>query len=263
MPAKRPVHRILNCLPSKNTEKDWTFDNAVAAKAAAPPGVIPESADLRESWWGIGDQGATGSCVGWASADGLLRWHFAKTGKIAKNERLSVRFIWMAAKETDEFLAPPTTFIEEDGTSLKAALDIARKYGAVRDATLPFRSAELFQGSTATFYAIAAQLKVASYFNLGRDLESWRRWLATQGPILARLDVDDTWMNAKATKGKLVKYKANTARGGHAVVLVGYTPDTFIVRNSWGTALWGDEGFGYASIDYARAAFTECYGVTI
>lgn len=42
------------------------------------------------------------------------------------------------------------------------------------------------------------------------------------------------------------------------VALVGYTSDRFIVRNSW-----GDKGFGYASIAYAQAAFTEAYGVTV
>ena len=45
------------------------------------------------------------------------------------------------------------------------------------------------------------------------------------------------------------------------VALVGYTPDRFIVRNSWGTG-WGDKGFGYASLAYAQDAFTEAYGVS-
>ena len=44
--------------------------------------------------------------------------------------------------------------------------------------------------------------------------------------------------------------------------MVGYTADRFIIRNSWGTG-WGDKGFGYASIPYARDAFTEAYGVTV
>jgi C1A family cysteine protease len=57
-------------------------------------------------------------------------------------------------------------------------------------------------------------------------------------------------------------YQPGTVRGGHAVALVGYTSDRFIVRNSWGTS-WGDKGSGYASLAYAQDAFTEAYGVTL
>src|SRR5215212_9819703 len=100
MPKKTIVKRILNCLPSQDTQKDWTIDNALEAGvlAAAP---LPASVDLREAWWQIGDQGSTGACVGWATADAVLRWHFVKAGRLAQNELLSPRFIWMAAKETD------------------------------------------------------------------------------------------------------------------------------------------------------------------
>src|SRR5262249_46360326 len=149
--------------------------------------------DLRESWWKIGDQGATGSCVGWATADSVLRWHFVKAGKLPKDQSLSPRFIWMASKETDTFVTLPTTFIETDGTSLKAAPDIARKFGALRDSVLPFGSGKLYQGEAQAFYALAAQLKIGSYFNLGTTQSNWRTWLATKGPIMVRLDVDATW----------------------------------------------------------------------
>ena len=128
---------------------------------------------------------------------------------------------------------------------------------------LPFASRRLYQGDANAFYAIAAQLRIASYFNLGRDLNQWRVWLANNGPILTRLDVDATWDNAKTTGGNLDVFQPGTTRGGHAVALVGYTADRFIVRNSWGRTVWGDKGFGYASVSYAREAFTECYGVSL
>jgi len=85
---------------------------------------------------------------------------------------------------------------------------------------------------------------------------------ATKGPILTRLDVDDTWQDATATKGNLDDYKADAVHGGHAVAIVGYKPGRFIVRNSWGTT-WGDKGFAYASLAYAQEAFTEAYGVEV
>jgi len=168
----------------------------------------------------------------------------------------------MASKETDQFVSQPTTFIEMEGTSLKSALDIARKFGVVPDSVLPFASGKLYPKEAQTFYALAAQLKIASYFNLGTNLGNWRMWLATKGPILTRLGVDATWDNADVTQGNLDVYKPDTVRGGHAVALVGYTKDRLIVRNSWGTT-WGDKGYGYASLEYAQAAFTEAYGVTL
>jgi len=260
--TKKAVKRILNCIPSRETERDWRIENAVGAKLMAARPAIPPSKDLRENWWKIGNQESTGACVGWATADSVLRWHFAKANWLPKDRLLSPRFIWMASKETDQFISQPTTFIETEGTSLKSALDIARKFGVVPDSVLPFASGKLYPGEAQTFYALAAQLKIASYFNLGTNLGNWRMWLATKGPILTRLGVDATWDNADATHGNLDVYKPDTVRGGHAVALVGYTRDKFIVRNSWGTT-WGDKGYGYASIEYAQAAFTETYGVTL
>jgi C1A family cysteine protease len=260
--TSKPVSKfILNCRPSKGMEQDWTPENAAEAGMLSAPAAIPASKDLRAAWWSINNQGNTGSCVGWATADSVMRWHFVKANRLTTNVKLSPRFVWMASKETDTFTTRPGTFLEQEGTSLKAALDIARKYGAVTDPILPFSGA-LYSGDPNTFYALAAQRKISSYFNLGRVLSVWRNWIATKGPILVRLDVDATWDHATQTGGNLTVYQPATTRGGHAVALVGYTPTTFIVRNSWGTT-WGAGGFGFASDAYAAAAFTEAYGVQL
>jgi C1A family cysteine protease len=261
----RRVKRILNVVPSRETEGDWQFQHADAAGLLAAPAAAPKAKDLRETWWKIGDQGSTGSCVGWATADSLLRWHFVKSGRIKQADTLSKRFIWMASKETDEFSSSPTTFIENAGTSLKSALDVARKFGAVRENVLPFGGA-LYPGTPQTFYALASQLKIQSYFNLsfnhGGSVAAWRRWISANGPLLTRLDVDRTWDDATDNGGNMDTYQPNTTRGGHAVSIVGFTADRFIVRNSWSTT-WGDKGFGYASLAYAQDAFTEAYGITV
>ena len=136
--ARRQPKRILNCIPSRERDEDWRIDTAADAGVVAAAPRIPPKNDLRQTWWRINDQGTTGSCVGWGSADGVLRWHFVKANRIATNELLSPRFQWMAAKETDAFNTRPTTFVEAEGTSLKAALDVSRKFGTVRDSVLPF-----------------------------------------------------------------------------------------------------------------------------
>jgi hypothetical protein len=258
--------RICNILPSRNTHLDWAFETAVASEAiAAPPAALPPSVDLRAAWWGIGDQEHTGSCVGWSSTDGVARYHFVKAGRLGNTERLSPRCTWMGSKETDTIVTRPTTFIEEAGTTLKAAMDILRKYGAVPDDLLPFHiTTAMYPGSEAVFYGTAATRRIAAYYNLGKKLPDWRKWLSSHGPLLVALNVDKTWDDAHSTGGKLDAFQPNTVRGGHAVAIVGYRTDgRFIVRNSWGTA-WGDNGFAYASEAYINAAFfAESYGITL
>jgi C1A family cysteine protease len=259
------ARRICNLVPSRDTHKDWRLQHAVASGALGAVTAPPPSVDLRAAWWNIGDQERTGSCVGWASTDGVARYHMVQAGRLAQTDRLSPRFTWMASKETDQFVNRAETMIEGAGTSLKAAMDILRKYGAVLESLLPFHiQTTMYLGDENTFYAAAATRRIAAYFNLGKDPNQWRTWLASHGPVMAGLQVDATWDNAAATHGNLDTFQPNTVRGGHAVCVVGYTAQgRFIIRNSWNTT-WGDHGFGYASQAYIQAAFyDESYGVTV
>lgn len=253
--------RILNCVRSLKQEEDWTIDTARQAKLVSARLSRRARRDLRASWWRVRDQKRTGACVGFATADGVLRWHYAQARIIRRSELTSPRFVWMANKETDDITGYPTTFIETAGTQTKWALRIARRYGCVLEKDLPMENG-LYAGSTVSFYTKAARLRIKAYFNLGRNLEVWRYWISTQGPILTRLNCDGSWMNATRARCHLKRYPTGRLYGGHAVALVGYTKDYFIVRNSWGTQ-WGDQGFIYAWDSYAQRALTEAYGVVL
>lgn len=259
--------RILNCLPSREPERDYTLVHARAAGIAPAADVQPPSElTLHESWWDIGEQGSTGSCVGWALADSVLRYLFVKAGRLNEDEKLSVRFIWTAAKERDEFVSRPETFIETAGTSLKAALDIARFYGCVRDNVLPFDGGGLFEGEAETFYSLAALFKISQYHSLINHRDSWKGWLVNKGPIMIRVEIDRTWTRATFTGGFLEFFNPFPSglglNGGHAAAIVGYDSDNFIIRNSWGED-WGNRGFGLAGPEYVAEAITEAYGVTL
>ena len=120
--ARPESNRICNLVPSRATENDWSFENAVAAGAlAAAPAAPPASVDLRAAWWDIGNQESTGSCVGWGSTDGVARYHFVKAGRLDQRAKLSPRFTWMASKETDQFVSAPETMIEGAGTKIGRA----------------------------------------------------------------------------------------------------------------------------------------------
>jgi hypothetical protein len=263
--AASQTHRICNVIPSRNTEDDWKFEAAVSSGILGAVTAPPTSKDLRASWWKVGDQGSTGSCVGWGSTDGVMRFHLVKAGKLGQNGLLSPRFTWMASKETDEYTARPETFIEEAGTSLKAALDICRKYGVVLNSLLPFDiQTKMYLGKEDDFFASASTRKCANYVNMFKNFSQWRAWLASNGPVLVALNVDASWDQAAQTHGLIDNFQPATVRGGHCVCLVGYRTDgRFIIRNSWGTS-WGDQGFGYTSEAYITAAFfNESYGVSI
>ena len=262
--ARKHGNRICNLVPSRGTGTDWQLSHALSAGALGGPVALPAMVDLRAPWWGVGNQLTTGSCVGWATADGVMRYLLVTGNKLPKTGRPSPRFVWMASKETDQNTARPETFVEIAGTSLKAAMDIVRKFGVVDDTMVPFQiSTLMYTGDENTLYAAASMLKIANYFNLGLDLQKWKIWLADKGPILAGLNVDATWDNAAATGGKLDVFQPATVRGGHAVCIVGYKGNRFIIRNSWGTG-WGNNGFGYATPAYLNAAFfPESYGATL
>jgi len=259
---KRRPPRILNCLESTDQHLDWSISTAIDSNILTT-GSLPTKTDLREKWWAINDQKRTGSCVGWAAADSVLRWHLVKRNMLNPKDLVSIRFVWMAAKETDIFDQRPSTFIESSGTSLKAALDIMRHYGCVLDIDLPFKSGKLYPDEENVFYAIASEFRIRNYFNLnnGDKIQNWKEWIGNgHGPILTRLNVDENFMRLDNT-GSLNQYSARRY-GGHAIAIVGYDEDHFIIRNSWGEN-WGKKGFAFASIDYAAAAFTESYGITM
>src|SRR3954454_9684298 len=81
--------RILNVRPSEKTGQDYTLEHAARTDAVAAAATVPPSKDLRAACWKINDQGSTVSCVGWGTADGLLRRHFVQLWRIKNNEAVA------------------------------------------------------------------------------------------------------------------------------------------------------------------------------
>jgi hypothetical protein len=263
--------RVLNVAPSPAREDDHTPEAAVAnghLRAVDPP----ERVDLRAPWYAVGDQHKTGSCVGWALADSVMWRQLVRVGKLAEEDKLSPRFMWMAAKEMRAKLTEvkgepawrPTTFLEQGMTDVKSALDVARTFGAALEEDLPF-DGELYPGAIEHFYRSAEQRKITHYYRLdpGDDAAvwflHWRRWLAQHGPVLIVVKVDAAFVGGEPL---LDDFDPATASFNHAAALVGYTPRGFLVRCSWGPG-WGQEGYAVATEAYLAAATLESYGVVV
>ena len=106
-----------------------------------------------------------------------------------------------------------------------------------------------------------------AYFNLGDDtvadrasrIPEWRKWLHQSGPVLVLVVQDRHFREAT---GELTEFDAASVNGSHAAALVGYGPDHFLLRSSWGTD-WGEQGYVRMSLEYTAQAVIESYGVMV
>ena len=237
----------------------------------------PDAVDLAHGrpWYAVRDQGETGSCVGWALADSLMRWHLVELGRLPPRQRLSARFIWMASKEwsaqriageheTLETLLEqwqPSTFLEEAATTAKDGLEVARLLGAVPESVLRWHG-PLNRGSERAFYERAAAYRLKGYYRvdsggLDERLRRWRQWLAQHGPILLIVEMDRTMLDGPPV---LDRFRARRRADLHACALTGYDAGGFYLRNSWGKR-WGRGGYALATTEWLRRAVRESYGV--
>ncbi|MES6389984.1 C1 family peptidase, partial [Cutibacterium acnes] len=127
---------------------------------------------------------------------------------------------------------------------------------------MPFAS--LYAQTSQQFYSLAAALRIASFYNVGKTQSSWKQWLSKYGPLYVAINVDSSWMSATKNSGVLTQYNVNQIYGGHAVLICGYDTDKdcFIFKNSWGTN-WGDGGYAYCSSRWCAQAVLEVYGVSV
>jgi hypothetical protein len=263
--------RVLNVAPSPDRHRDYPV--ADARRQGLLDGTpVPADVDLRRPWWPIGDQQETGSCFGWALADSVMRWHLVHAERLADDEPLSPRFLWMAAKEMRAKLGAvsgdpswrPGTSLERTYTSLKAGLEVARRFGVALESEVPWRGG-LYGGDVDTFFAAAARRRLLSYWSLdepdvGGTVDNWREWLNERGPILVKIAVDAAL--EAGSPDVLAAFDPATVRDRHAAALVGYGRGHFILRSSWGTD-WAADGYALLSDGYAADAVEESYGVVM
>ena len=279
MPAPRrprPVAggspRLLNVEPSPPGEI-WDAHAKGPLRDEDPPAAVDLTAG--RAWYRIRDQGETGSCVGWALGDSVMRWHLVENGRLTPRQSLSTRFLWMASKEWQAQRVAlahselgallrewqPSTFLEEAATTAKDGLEVARLLGAVPEPVLRW-SGPLNRGPEHIFYSRAAQYRIAGYYDVsatGHDatMRRFRQWLHQQGPILLVVESDRELF---AGEHVLRSFRARKRVDLHACALVGYTDAGFLLRNSWGQR-WGRRGYAIATPEWLRRGARESYGV--
>jgi hypothetical protein len=260
------IDRSLNVEASPARDEDWPADKDGRLADSDPP----PSLDLRDGrgWYRVRDQQQTGSCVAYALGDGVLRWKLVELGRLEPDQWLSARYIWMASKEIrGQRLAKeewrPTTFLEEAPTNIKDALEVVRRFGAVKSGMLHW-DGSLNRGPVERFFERAAEFKIAAYHSLEHinpvtRERRWRQWMDQHGPVVVTLMVDRSFIDGE---GPLDEFRPAAKPFLHACTLVGYDDERFIVRNSWGEG-WGDGGDIMATSRWLDRAIEESYGVVL
>lgn len=202
---------------------------------AATPATVERTLRL-PAWRRTHDQGREGSCVGHAIAMERAITNGAEL-RAGGARRVVLRYdpiaLWRAAKAIDEwsFTKPE----DENGTSVRAAYEIARTVGLAR-----VRRMELRAGRPTPIGARPPELEhgVAEY-RWARTVDSTRAAIAAGVPVAIGVDWHtgfdtplhrgrERWLPAIANAGRV--------RGGHAVTLYGASDrrQAFRLCNSWG-----------------------------
>jgi hypothetical protein len=174
----------------------------------------------------------------------------------------------MAAKELDRAQQYPSAFLETEGSSLKAGLEVARRFGVPLESDLPWRGFVGTLSSPEELYASASRRRVHRYFDLGTDtttdsdrkFRAWRQWMDQHGPVPVLVKVDANL--ARASSRPLDDFAEASVVGLEAGLLFGYDPDNYLVRFYRGSA-FGDSGYVKVSARYAAAAVAESWGAVV
>jgi hypothetical protein len=243
--AEKATRKVLDAFPDRIDLRDWFYPPALIAL----PDSLVSCPLIKPAM--ILDQGREGACTGFALA-AVVNFLRAKRKQTAL---VSPRMLYELARRYDEW--PGEAY---EGSSARGAIKAWAKHGVC------LRSAwkDGQHGMTHLSDAIIEQAMAApggAYYRIRPyNVRDMHTALAETGILYATLMVHSGWADPGGSKGdkpvpvtylrrgrtatlKLpVIKRSGSADGGHAVAIVGYTPQGFIIQNSWGPD-WGTGGF--------------------
>lgn len=195
--------------------------------------LLPETLDLRDKMQPVKDQGDCGSCYAF-SAVSVLEYHAGVS--------ISEQKIIDCSTSTNG----PSYGC--DGGWPENIFEYAKDSPVVLEKDQPYKEQNLPCNQTCEGSVI--QVKHYGSVDQEKDEDSETRIpyiLNTHGPVAVAIDVGTTDLLMSYEKGTFPGIACGTEID-HAVTIVGYTPDYWIVRNSWSQD-WGDNGYFYLERD--------------
>ncbi|MDB5973002.1 MAG: family peptidase domain protein [Hydrocarboniphaga sp.] len=185
------------------------------------------------------DQGSEGACTGFGLAGVInhMAWRRSLAGK-QKRAGVSPRMLYQLARQYDEWPGE-----DYDGSSCRGAMKGWHRHGVCSATLWPYanRRGEFIKPK-AGWEQDAALRPLGAYYRVDMaSIADMQAAIFEVGAIYVSADVHAGWSIKRAASLPVIPCHKDTD-GGHAFALVGYTPEGFIVQNSWGPG-WGFHGF--------------------
>jgi len=234
------LKHALGCLKDPVDRRDLPLTRIPPAlKVKLPPRI-----DYSKKMTPVSDQGDEGTCVGFATVDGMKEYQEKTEWK--KTVQLSVRYVYSNAQKIDGY---PD---DEEGTDIRSAMKVLNKNGVPPQSCWPYKPHQQDKACP-NADELAKPYRTEKYVTLKTDAEM-KESLVVNGPFVAGVEVYyDAWGTAEKTGIVKMPGKNDVLAGGHAICIVGYDDKKKLwkFKNSWGKS-WGAKGFGFLPYEYMK-----------
>jgi hypothetical protein len=269
-PAKKTtaekINKTLDAFPDKIDIRDWFYQPTLSA--------LPEQVINLDNVPLILDQGSEGACTGFALA-AVINYHLVKnlrcTKSVIEKECVSPRMLYEMARRYDEW--PGEDYV---GSSARGSVKGWTAHGVVKR----WLWDDLMTGPThldEQRARAALEVPAGAYYRvMHRNIRDMHAAISETGILFATLMVHEGWTDPQK-KGKVHEFisggkkkkvalpiieRKDRADGGHAIAIVGYTREGFIIQNSWGKK-WGYNGFAILPYEDWMLHSSDCWVVQL
>lgn len=201
-----------------NLEKSPVDTRDYIAEAIYGDGDLPSEYTTVDSLMPVRDQGSQGTCA-------------AQTAACMKE--------WQERKDIDyqDYMSPQFVYnnrANQDGSGMytRDVMKILNKQGICPEQLYPYGT---FDAIGEDIYTEAKKHVIKAYASV-QTIEGLKKAIYSDGPCLIAVPVYNYGM-------RMWKPEPDQSKiGGHAMTVVGWTTEGFIIRNSWSDR-WGDKGY--------------------
>lgn len=218
----------------RRVPQDFDHVQKYPLRAAATPQTVEKILYL--PWWHkTHDQGHEGACVGFGTSmlAAIVNTHQRQTQNLRPfTRRYDPWWLWDEAKKIDDW--PDTNPGDDNGTSVRAACEVARTSGLVRVTPVGNQPAHSLGSGTPD------QAEGVAAYRWAQTVDEMRACIAAGIPISIGVNWYSNFDHPETVSGSkwIGRGDLGTVRGGHCVCIYGASDKrgAFRVKNSWGAS---------------------------